>query len=187
MENKNFDNKISKNLRAFEVIMGITAIILSFIILVYPDLAILSLIWILVFALFIIGIRRIVSGLTGKKHQKWINIFRIGIGVIALILAFAALTVPGLAEQSLIILLAFSLLLFGLSDVFTGMYSKKIKKWHRGLYVVFGFITLFLSGGVIIYPEFGLLMLIYLLAISLVFIGVRNIVSGIVDPLISKP
>jgi len=187
MEKTNIVYKVSKSLRAFEVVMGIIAIVLSFIVLLYPDLAILSLIWLLIIALFVMGIRRIVSGLTGKKHQKWINIFRICIGILALFLAFAALVVPGLAEQSLIILLAFSLLLFGVSDVLTGIYSKRIKKWLRGLYVIFGFITLFLSVAVIIYPAFGLIMLIYLLAISLIFIGVRNMTSGIADPLISKP
>jgi len=186
MEKTNIDYKVSKGLRAFEVITGIIAVSLSFIVMLYPDLAILSLILLLIIALFVIGFRRIVSGLTGKKHQKWINIFRICIGILALFLALVALLVPGLAEQSLIILLAFALLLFGISDVFTGIYSKRIKKWLRGLYVIFGFITLFLSVAVIIYPTFGLIMLIYLLAISLIFIGFRNIVSGVTNPLISK-
>ena len=185
MENTNINYKMSKSLRAFEVVMGIVAITLSFIVLLFPDLAILSLILFLIIALFVIGVRRIVSGLTGKKHQKWINIFRISIGIFALLLSAAALIVPGLAEQSLIILLAFGLLLFGFSDVFTGIYSKKIKKWVRGLYVILGFITVCLSVTVIFYPAFGLIVLIYMLAISLIFIGVRNIVSGITNPLIS--
>jgi len=185
MEKTNIDYKMSKSLRAFEVVMGLVAITLSFIVLLLPDLAILSLIWLLIIALFVMGVRRIVSGLTGKKHQKWINIFRICIGIFALLLSAVALIVPGLAEQSLIILLAFGLLLFGFSDVFTGIYSKKIKKWLRGLYVIFGSITLCLSFTVIIYPAFGLIVLIYMLAISLFFIGVRNIVSGITNPLIS--
>jgi uncharacterized membrane protein HdeD (DUF308 family) len=185
MENTNIDNKLSKNLRVFEVVMGIVAIAISFIVLLFPDFAILSLILFLIIALFIMGVRRIVSGLTGKKHQKWINIFRISIGILVLLLSVTALIVPGLAEQSLIILLAFGLLLFGFSDVFTGIYSKKIKKWVRGLYVIFGFITICLSFTVIIYPAFGLMLLIYMLAISLILIGVRNIISGVKNPLIS--
>ncbi|MBU0496800.1 MAG: DUF308 domain-containing protein [Candidatus Thermoplasmatota archaeon] len=186
MEKTTSEIMVSKKLRAFEVVMGILAILLSFIVLVYPDVALLSLIWLLIFALIIVGVRRIVSGLMGKKHQKWLNISRVGIGILALFLAFVALVVPGLAEQSLILLLAFGLVLFGISDVFTGIYSKKIKKWVRGLYVVFGLVTFCFSIAVIIYPVFGLILLIYLVAVSLIFIGIRNVVSGMANPLISK-
>lgn len=55
-------------LRALDVIFGLIAIILSIVVLAYPELAILTLIFVLSFVFLLNGIARIASGITGTRR-----------------------------------------------------------------------------------------------------------------------
>lgn len=51
--------------RAIAVVVGLISIALAFIVLLFPGLALLTLVFLLGFALLVIGIDRVIAGLTG--------------------------------------------------------------------------------------------------------------------------
>lgn len=52
--------------RTVAIIVGLISIVLAFVVLIYPGLAVLTLIFLLAFALMFIGIDRLIAGVTGQ-------------------------------------------------------------------------------------------------------------------------
>lgn len=167
-------------LRALDVVLGLIAIILSIFVLVYPETAIVTLIFILSIALLIVGIARLIIGVSAKYLSNGLRALNLGAGFLSIILAIVALLYPGLATQMLIYLLSFALMFNGIARVVIGGFGKTFPSWLRGLQVVVGLLTIVLSVVAVTFPAFGFLTLIFMLSVSFLLNGIARIVSGII-------
>lgn len=166
-------------LRALDIVFGSIAIILSIVVLVYPELAILTLIFILSVALLVIGIARVIIGIFAKYLSGGLRAINLGAGILALVLAIVAMLYPQLATQMLIYVLSFALMFNGIARVVIGVFAKVFPSWLRGLLVIVGMLTIVLSAVVVIFPAFGFLTLVFILSIAFLLNGIARIVSGI--------
>lgn len=166
-------------LRAVDIIFGVIAIALSVAVLVYPELAISTLILILSFALLVIGIARVVIGIFAKYLSDVLRAVNLGGGILACVLAIVALLYPQLATQMLIYLLSVALLFLGIARVVIGGFARVFPSWLRFLLVVVGLLTVVLSVVVFISPALGFLTLVLMLSLAFLLNGIVRIVSGI--------
>lgn len=166
-------------LRSLDIVFGLIGIILSVVVLVYQELAILTLIFVLSIALLIIGIARVIIGISAKYLSDGLRTLNVGTGILALVLAIVAMLYPELATQMLIYLLSFALLINGIVRLVIGGFAKVLPSWLRGLLVVVGLLTIVLSVVVFISPALGELTLILLLSINFLLNGIARIISGI--------
>ena len=174
-----FSNKAPRWLRTFDVIVGLLAVVLSGVILVYQELAILSMIFVLSTVLLFIGIARILTGIFGKHLSDLIRALNFVVGMIAMVLAIAALLYPNLTAQFLIYLLSSVLLLNGVARMAVGGFAKKFPTWLRGFLVAVGLLTIVISAVVFMSSDFGFLALILLLSFTFMFNGIARIIQGI--------
>ena len=54
--------------RALAVIVGVLSIVAGFLILIYPGLGVLAVVYILAFAMVMLGVERLAMGLTGQTY-----------------------------------------------------------------------------------------------------------------------
>ena len=166
-------------LRALDIVFGLIAIILSIVVLVYQELAILTLIFVLSIALLFIGIARVFGGIFAKYLSDGLRALNVGTGILALVIAIVAMLYPELATQALIYLLSFALLIHGIARVVIGGFAKVFPGWIRGLFAIVGLSTIILSVFVFISSELGFLTLVFVLSITFLLNGIARIVSGI--------
>jgi uncharacterized membrane protein HdeD (DUF308 family) len=166
-------------LRAFDIVFGLIAVVLSVVVLAYQELAILTMILVLSIVLLVTGIARIFGGIFAKYLSDGIRAFNVGIGIVAIALGIVALVYPNLTEQVLIYILSFALLLNGVARLLIGGFAKAFPKWLRGFFAVVGILTIVLSVVVFVYSEFGVLALVLMLSFTFMFNGIARIVQGI--------
>jgi uncharacterized membrane protein HdeD (DUF308 family) len=166
-------------LRALDVVFGLIAIILSIVVLAYPQLTILMLILMLSIGLLVIGIARIFGGIFAKYLSDGLRVINVGVGALALALAIVAILYPQLAAQMLIYLLSFALMLNGIARLVIGGFARAFSGWLRGFLLLVGVLTIVLSVVVVISPAFGFLTLVFMLAIAFLLNGIARIVSGV--------
>ena len=166
-------------LRAFDIVFGLIAVVLSVVVLAYQELAILTMIFVLSIVLLVTGIARIFTGIFAKYLSDGIRAINLGIGIVAVALGLVALAYPNLTTQVLIYILSFVLLLNGVARLVIGGFGRAFPKWLRGFFAVVGIITIILSAVVFVYSEFGFLALILMLSFSFMFNGIARLVQGI--------
>jgi uncharacterized membrane protein HdeD (DUF308 family) len=166
-------------LRALDIVFGLIAIILSVVVLVYQDLAILTMIFVLSIVLLVVGIARIFGGIFAKYLSDGMRAVNVGIGILALVLGAIALLHTDLTTQVLIYILSFALLLNGIARLVIGRFARLLPSWLRGLLTVVGLLTIILSVVVFVSPAFGELTLVLILSITFLLNGIARIVSGI--------
>lgn len=158
---------------------GLIAIILSVVVLVYQDLAILTMIFVLSIVLLVVGIARIFGGIFAKYLSDGMRAVNVGIGILALVLGAIALLHTDLTTQVLIYILSFALLLNGIARLVIGGFARLLPSWLRGLLTVVGLLIIILSVVVFVSPAFGELTLVLILSITFLLNGIARIVSGI--------
>lgn len=166
-------------LRALDIVFGLIAIILSVVVLVYQDLAILTMIFVLSIVLLVVGIARIFGGIFAKYLSDGMRAVNVGIGILALVLGAIALLHTDLTTQVLIYILSFALLLNGIARLVIGGFARLLPSWLRGLLTVVGLLTIILSVVVFVSPAFGELTLVLILSITFLLNGIARIASGI--------
>jgi uncharacterized membrane protein HdeD (DUF308 family) len=166
-------------LRAFDVIFGLIAVVLSVVVLAYQELAILTLIFILSIVLLITGIARILTGIFAKYLFDGIRALNFGVGMVAMVLSIVAILYPNLTTQVLIYILSIVLLLNGVTRLVIGGFARAFPKWLRGFFVVVGLLTIILSVVVFVSSAFGLLALVLMLSFTFMFNGIARIIQGV--------
>jgi len=166
-------------LRAFDIVFGLIAVILSVVVLAYQELAILTMIFVLSIVLLVTGIARIFTGIFAKYLSDGIRAINFGIGIVAVALGLVALAYPNLTTQLLIYILSFVLLLNGVARLVIGGFGRAFPKWLRGFFAVVGILTIVLSVVVFVSSEFGFLALVLMLSFTFMFNGIARIVQGI--------
>ena len=166
-------------LRAFDIIFGLIAVVLSVVVLAYQELAILTLIFILSIVLLVTGIARIFTGIFAKYLSDGVRALNFGIGLVAIVLGLAAMFYTNLTQQVLIYILSFVLLLNGVARLVIGGFGRAFPKWLRGFFAVVGIFTIILAVVVFVYSEFGFLALVLMLSFTFMFNGIARIIQGI--------
>ena len=173
------ETKAPSWLRAFDIVFGLIAVILSVVVLVFQELAIATMILVLSIVLIVIGIARILGAIFAKYLSDGIRAANFGIGILALALGAVALLYPDLTTEVLIYLLSFALLFNGVARLLIGGFGRAFPKWLRGFFVVVGLLTIVLSVLVFVSHGFGFLVLVLLLSFTFMFNGVARIVQGV--------
>jgi uncharacterized membrane protein HdeD (DUF308 family) len=166
-------------LRAFDIIFGLIAVILSVVVLAYQELAILTLIFVLSIVLLVTGIARIFTGIFAKYLSDGVRALNFGIGLVAIVLGLAAMFYTNLTQQVLIYILSFVLLLNGVARLVIGGFGRAFPKWLRGFFAIVGILTIILAVVVFVYSEFGFLALVLMLSFTFMFNGIARIIQGI--------
>jgi len=166
-------------LRALRIIFGLIAIVAAFYVLTRPALAVYTLTLLLAFAMMMIGVSRLVRGLTHQLLSSAHRTLDVIVGILGLILGFAVLTFPLMGALTLIFLLAFATMLYGFESIAIGAIAKRLPNWVRGALVVFGLLGVIFAFIVYAEPAIGLFTLMIFLSASLMVHGFESIVSAI--------
>ncbi len=119
-------------LRVLSVIFGLVVIGLGVAVLFMPNVGVTTLLWMLSLSLLALGSGRIVVSQLGRSSSRGIRVISILAGVADLLLAVAVLVLPQFGATLLVYLLAFALLVHGISRVTVGWLSKPLANWIRG-------------------------------------------------------
>jgi uncharacterized membrane protein HdeD (DUF308 family) len=166
--------------RILQIVLGGIAIALSLGVILNPGFGIATLILLLSATLLVVGIERVVTGLTQSNRSSKLSKFgNIGLGALVALLGIAVLAFPIFATEVLVTLLALGLLFVGIARIIHGLTDKNISKWSRGFLVGVGVLSLAVSFTVFAYPELGVLLLTLVLGINLLIIGIQSVAYAI--------
>ena len=107
--------------RALDSVLGVGAIAISFIVLLLPGLGILTLVLLLYVGLVLIGLTWLAAAASHRNEPGWYRGLAAALGVFSLVAALVALIDIRVAVLTLVLLLAFVLLLVGLGDLISGV------------------------------------------------------------------
>ena len=103
------------------IILGIIVIGLGFSVLAYPLSTAIVLVTLLAAGILLLGIARIIQGITNKEVSKWSRAARIGVGILSLAISFIVFAHPVSGLALLIFLLSVNLLLIGIESIVHGI------------------------------------------------------------------
>jgi uncharacterized membrane protein HdeD (DUF308 family) len=166
-------------LRGLEIGAGLLSLVLAISVFVFPALGVASLIVLLAVGLIFAGVRSVSVAEYGR-FSKGIRALGVITGVLSIVLAVTVMIFPGLALISLIALLCFGLMLYGVGTLSLAYSLKATTSWLRGLVVAVGILDVILSVVVILLPGVALLSLVVILGLALFLTGIEMCVSGAV-------
>ncbi len=108
-------------MRVLNIIVGLAALTLGIVVVIFPDLGIEILIFILAIGLMLQGIARITVGGSDTDLPTWFRSILIILGVLSIFLSFIVIVFPTLGYLSLIFLLAWGFLLTGIGRIAVGV------------------------------------------------------------------
>jgi len=166
--------------RILQVVLGLISIGLSIAVLASPASAIATVIVLLSIVLIIVGIERIVSGISGASTTRSSTIVNIGLGVLVIILASVALAYPLESAGFLIIFGAIALLFNGIARLIHGFVDKNNAGWSRAAIFFVGIVSIIISLIVLAHPiGIGVPILAVIISIVLLINGIEMIGLGI--------
>ena len=166
-------------LRLFRIIVGLIAIAASIYVLVSPGVALFTLVLLLSFALLVLGASKVARSISHKLFSKGHRIVDLVTGILAILLGGIVLAFPLLGMGTLIFLLAFASLIYGIGSIVIGAWAAILPKWSRALHVLVGLLNIVFSFIVIASPAIGAVALVILLSVSFMVSGIESIVSAI--------
>jgi uncharacterized membrane protein HdeD (DUF308 family) len=171
--------KSPKSIRILQIVLGGIAIALSLAVIVNPGVGIATLTFLLSITLLVVGIERVVTGLTLSKYSKSSLFVNIGLGALAALLGIAVIAFPLFTTGVLVTLLALGLLFTGIARIIHGISDKNTSKWSKGFLVGVGILSLAVSFMVFASPALGVFLLTLVLGINLLIIGIQSVAYGI--------
>ena len=113
-------------LRAANIVLGVLAFVLAVIVIAEPGFAVLTLVLLLYFALFVRGVSALAMAAAGKLIAPRLRAASAAVGVLSIILSIVFLAFPALAIGTLIFLLSIGLLFFGFEAIAAGAIGREI-------------------------------------------------------------
>jgi uncharacterized membrane protein HdeD (DUF308 family) len=162
--------------RALLVIFGLVAIAASIFVLAAPGIGLLTLVFLLSFSLVFVGIARVARGISLKVLSKGHRALDVIIGLLGIAVGVVVLLYPALGVGTLIFMLAFATMLYGIASVAIGASVGGLKGGVRALILMSGFLAIILSLIVITRPAAAILTLVFLLSFSFMVDGIESIV-----------
>jgi uncharacterized membrane protein HdeD (DUF308 family) len=112
------------------------------------------------------------------KAPGWSRAARIGLGVIAIVLAIVFMASPAITIASVVFILGIVLLIVGIESVISGIVIKSKSRWAS---IGLGIIVIILASIVIAFPLGTAAFLIILLGIALLIDGIARVIHGFGD------
>ena len=165
--------------RILQIVLGGIAIALSLGVIFNPGIGIATLALLLSVTLLVVGIERVVTGLTQSNRSKLSKFGNISLGALVALIGIAVLAFPVFATEVLVTVLALGLLFIGIARIIHGLTDKNISKWSKGSLVGVGILSAAVSFVVFAYPSLGVLFLTLVLGINLLIIGVQSVAHAI--------
>jgi uncharacterized membrane protein HdeD (DUF308 family) len=166
-------------LRGLEVGAGLLSLMFAMSVFVFPALGVATLVFLLAVGLIFAGVRSVSVAGYGRLSKSMRALGAIT-GVLAIVLAVSVMTFPGLALLSLITLLSFGLVFYGVGRISLAYSLKATSTWLRGVIAGVGVLDVILSVAVVLLPGVALLSLVVILGLALFVSGVEMCVSGAV-------
>lgn len=163
-------------LRALRIGIGAVSIVLSLVAIAYPGLAIETAVVVISVILLILGFEQIAGGIFHYRNQRAAHV---GMGILVMGLAIAAIAFPVFAALVVITLAAIALLFSGVSSILAGIGSKKDPNWSRAANIGVGALGMVIAAIALISPFFGILLVTLMIAVALLVYGMRLIALGI--------
>ena len=164
-------------LRGLEVVTGLLAIVFGVVVLLFPSWGVATLVVLLSIGLIFAGIRSI--SLVGfNQVSKSLRAISAMTGIVSLIFALLVLLFPGWAVLTLLLLVSFGLMVYGVGRICIAYALKDTVGWLRGTIAAVGVVDIILSVAVIVLPSVALLTLAVILSVVLLLSGAEMIVSG---------
>lgn len=161
--------------RAIEIILGIVALAVGILALVFPTAVVVTLVVFFGIALVVLGILRLATA----AFSSWGRGINIVIGILALIFGLIILFVPLFATEVLVILIGLGLLIYGAGRIAVGGSAKNLSGGLRGLLIVVGLLVVAFALIVIFFPVVGIYTYAFFVAIAFLLIGIDSLASGI--------
>jgi uncharacterized membrane protein HdeD (DUF308 family) len=162
--------------RALLIIFGFAAIAAAIFVLAIPGIALLTLVFLLSFSLLFVGLSRIARGISLKALSKGHRALDIIAGIVGIAIGIVVFLFPLLGVGTLIFMLAFATLLYGIASVAIGASVNRLTRSVRALGVISGFLAILLSLIVLVNPAAAVLTLVFLLSVSFMVSGIESIV-----------
>jgi uncharacterized membrane protein HdeD (DUF308 family) len=129
--------------------------------------------------LLVLGMSKVARSTSHRLFSKGHRVVDAAAGVLTIILGLMVLTFPLLGIGTLIFLLAFAGMIYGVGSVIIGAWVALLPKWSRTLHVVIGLLSIIFSLVVLTVPAIGAVTLIVMLSASFMVNGIESIVSAI--------
>ena len=175
--------------RALEIVLGIASLIAGIWVLIYPGIAVLTLILLLSIGLIFLGWRDVAIGVMGKILPTWLRAANIILGILAFALSVLVIVSPGLGQLTLILILYIALFVRGIAGISMGAAAKMFSTPLRAASIAVGVLAIILAIIDLAVPSIGIATLIFLFSFALIFTGIEAIAVGIIGreivPLIS--
>ena len=170
---------IPRWLRAAQVIVGIVCILLTFIIFSSPKIGNFTLLFLIEITLIIIGLERVATGITSHGTKRLYRAINIGLGLGITGFAVLGFLTPKITTQWLIILLGLGLLANGILRIIDVLRKSEYGGFTRMLRLGAGIVSVAISILVLIYPKFGLYLLLIIIAVAVFITGIEILIVGI--------
>jgi uncharacterized membrane protein HdeD (DUF308 family) len=166
-------------LRILEILGGVVAIFAATLVYAYPGLTVETLIFIFGIAMLVVGLVALGVGVFGRHLLSPLRGFSAGAGIVVAVLSLVPLLEPQLIGSLLIVVLAVALLLAGVAGVTMAGFARQPPVWVRGVGGAVGLLIIILAVDVLLNPSLGESLLALLVALGLLFVGLRNIAWGV--------
>jgi uncharacterized membrane protein HdeD (DUF308 family) len=162
--------------RVLLVIVGILAIVASIYVLVAPGIGLLTAVFLLSFSLLFVGVARVARGISLKALGRGYRALNVIVGLLGIAIGIVVLLFPLLGVGTLIFLLAFAAMLYGIASLVIGVSDVPFTRGVRALVLISAFLSIILSIIVLASPAAAALTLVFLLSISFMVTGIESIV-----------
>jgi uncharacterized membrane protein HdeD (DUF308 family) len=162
--------------RALLVIFGLVAIAASIFVLAVPGIALLTLVFLLSFSLLFVGLSRLARGISLKVLSRGHRVLDVLAGLLGIAIGIIVFLFPLLGISTLIFLLAFGTMIYGIVSVVIGASLSRLTRGVRALALLAGILAIILSVTVLVSPAVAILTLVFLLSVSFMVNGIESIV-----------
>ena len=168
-------------LRMSQIVFGSIVVLLSVVILlffvIFPGIALLTLILFMSLVLLVVGIERIAIGLSPVSSRKT-RISDIVLGAVVIGISIFLMQFPIVTSVFLVILGAVALMIGGIARIVQGI-SREIPKFSKGWIIGVGALSVAISIAIIANPiMLGLALSVLILAVTLLIAGIEMIYLG---------
>jgi len=166
-------------LRGLEIGAGLLSLIVAISVFVFPALGVATLVFLLAVGLIFAGARSVSVAGYGRLSKSVRALGAIS-GALSIVMAVSVIMFPGLALLSLIVLLSFGLVFYGVGRLSLAYSLKATSTGLRAVVAAVGVLDIALSVAVVLLPGVALLSLVVVLGVALFVSGVEMCVSGAV-------
>ena len=167
------------------LVVGLIIIVLSVLVIIFSNAALLSIMGLFSIAILFIGIGRLYNAFSNEKLSKLVKALKFITGVLAIILSIIILIVTLIEPVSsillLINLLGYMFIIIGVSRIAVGILVEDYSNVYRVFLALVGIFSFFFAFIVLLYPTFGYFVLVILLSLSLLINGLARVLFAVFE------